>query len=208
MPGVCPHHNHAKSALRVRGPSAATPWCNTRTGHAPRDSNALAKAFRPRCRRPVAVLVRSRLGRRREEERAARWPTSQTRQVRAARRVLCGPSAASPWCDTRAGRAPRVSNVLTKPFESSSVDRSQCWGGRTSVDGVERSAPRVGPHYNHAKSALRGACSAVRRSLLHGAIRARDTRHGVRTRWPRPAPLVGQRNVGSRHEVSASPQAV
>ena len=49
-----------------------------------------------------------------------------------------------------------------------------------------RSALRVGPHHNHAKSALCGACSAVSRPLRHGAIRARDVRHGTRTRWSRP----------------------
>ena len=66
--------------------------------------------------RSFAVLVRSSLGRRYGEEHAsaARWPTSQPRQVRAAWRLLRGPSAASPWCDTRAGRAPQDWNAPTK----------------------------------------------------------------------------------------------
>ena len=36
-------------------------------------------------------------------------------------------------------------------------------------------------HSNHAKSAQRDACSAVRRPLLNGAIRARDARLGIHT---------------------------
>ena len=64
---------------------------------------------------PFVALMRSILGRRHGEKHAsaARWPTWQLRQVRAARRLLRGPSAASP-CDKRAGRAPRDCNALTK----------------------------------------------------------------------------------------------
>ena len=44
------------------------------------------------------------------------------------------------------------------------------------------SAPRDGSQCNHARFALRGACSAVRQALLHDAIRAQDARNGIRTR--------------------------
>ena len=54
------------------------------------------------------------------------------------------------------------------------------------TDGVARSAPRVGPQHNRAKSALRGACSVGGRSILHGAKSARAARHGFRTQCLRP----------------------
>ena len=48
----------------------------------------------------------------------------------------------------------------TRRFESSAAERSRFWRGRDSTAGVGKSAQRVGPHHNHAKSALPGACSA------------------------------------------------
>ena len=45
-------------------------------------------------------------------------------------------------------------------FEFPAAKRWRFWWGRDSAAGVRKSAQRVGPHHNHAKSALRGACSA------------------------------------------------
>ena len=56
-----------------------------------------------------------------------------------------------------------------------------------------RSATRVGPQHNHAKHALRCACTVGGRPLLHGAKRARAARHGIRRRWyglSKPVPLT------------------
>ena len=53
------------------------------------------------------------------------------------------------------------------------------------------SAPRVGSQHNHAKSALRDVCSAVRRPLLHGTLRIRDARHTTRMRSPIPYEYSG-----------------
>ena len=44
-----------------------------------------------------------------------------------------------------------------KPFERRAADLLWCSCGQASADAVGRSAPRVGPKHNHAKSALRGA---------------------------------------------------
>ena len=80
----------------LRGPWSATPHCDTCARCAPQDFDALVKTFEIPWRQPVAVSVRSRLGRRHGDERAARWPAPQPRQVRVARHVLCGPSATTP----------------------------------------------------------------------------------------------------------------
>ena len=74
-PRVVPQQpRRVRAARRVlRGPSAATPWCDTRPRErAPRNLNMLAKNFRPPRRQVVAVLVRLSLGRRRREQRTAR----------------------------------------------------------------------------------------------------------------------------------------
>ena len=64
-----------------------------------------------------------------------------------------GPSGLS-W------RLATVWHAFSSPSESGSR-------GRASVGGVETSAPcNNGPHHNHARSALRGACSAVRWPFL------------------------------------------
>ena len=132
------------------------------------------------------MLVRSRLDRRLGEECAARWPAPHPRQVRAARRVLRESSAAAPWCDTRAVRAPRDSNTLTKNLRAPRrrpvvVLVQLSLNRRRRDDGAHRElADNI-----HAKQTLRETCSAVRRPLLHGAIRARDARHGILKRWER-----------------------
>ena len=176
-----PQPRQVRTARRVlRGLSAASPCCDIRAGRTPWGSNALAKKFQFLRRRPVAVLVRPNLDRRRGQERAARWPTSQSRHVRAARRVLRRRSEESPRGETCAGRATRGLNALAVIF------RGPCCRpvavlvrlsfGRRRGDGARRALS----HNNHAESALRGACSAVRRPLLHGAIRARENaRHGI-----------------------------
>ena len=66
-----------------------------------------------------------------------------------------------------------IKTCLSRPFEAPGVERSRCWCGRASADGEWRTAPRVGPHHNNARSALRSACTAVHWPLLHGAIPAR-----------------------------------
>ena len=73
-----------------------------------------------------------------------------------------------------------------RTFDPPAADLSRCWCSQAPADGVGRSAPRVRPQHNHAKSALRGACFAGRRPLLHGTRFARDACHGIQTRWPGP----------------------
>ena len=170
-PRVGPHHtsqprqDHA--AWRVlRRPSAATPWCDTRAGRTPQDTNALSKTFQSRRRRPVAVLLLLTFGRRRRENLAVRWPTSQP-----AKSALCGACSAvrRPILhgairarDARYG----VRTSWSIPFESLAANPSRCRCNRAPADEVGRSAPRVDPQHNHAKSVLCGACSAVRRPIL------------------------------------------
>ena len=145
------------TARVLRERSANTPRRGKRAGRAPQDSNAVILSLRRPCRRHVAALVQSSPGRRHEQERAPRWATSQPPQVRTARHawsvggrpILHG--AKSAWA-TRHGFRTR----WPQPLEAHS-DLSWCWCGQAPTDGVGRSAPRVGPQHNHAKSALRGA---------------------------------------------------
>ena len=69
------------------------------------DSNTRTTILYSPCRPPVAVLVRSSLGRRRGEERAPRWSTTQPHQVQTSWRVRHRCSADTPRGATRAGRA-------------------------------------------------------------------------------------------------------
>ena len=73
------------------GRSAATLYCDTCAGRGPQDSAALINTFQTIWRCPVAVLVRSRLGRRRGD---------------AARRALaCTTATPGPHCSARAARS-------------------------------------------------------------------------------------------------------
>ena len=98
--------------------SAYAPRDETRPGRAPRESNAVVTTFRNPCRRPVAVLVRSSLGRWRGEERAPRWSTTQPFQVRPVWNVRHGRAADTPRGEPRAGRAPLDSNATNFLFQS------------------------------------------------------------------------------------------
>ena len=166
----------------LRGMSADTPRDESaraaRTGFE-RGDNALPKPVPPTCRGVGAVEPRPTAW---GGARPALAHNTTTPSPRTARRVLHGRSADTPQGEKRAGRAPRDLNAVTKTFQSRAADLSRCWCGRSSADGVGRSAPRVGPQHNHAKSALRGACSVGGRPILHGAKRARAARHGIQTR--------------------------
>jgi len=162
--------------------SVDSPQGEVRVGCAPRGPNAVEKKSRTSCFRPVAVLMRLRLVRRREDKARRELAhnnhaKSTVRDANSARRrpLLNGVIRAR---DARHGNQTR----WLRHFESSAADWSQCWCGRASTDGVGRSSPRVGPHHIHAKPALRGACSSVCRPLLHDAIHARDARLGIHTR--------------------------
>ena len=108
---------------------------------------------------------------------------TQPRQVRNARRV-CSVGGRPILHRAKSARAARhgIRTQWPRPFEACAADLSRYWCGRAPADGVGRSAPRVGPQHNHAKSALRGACSVSGRPILHGAKRARAARHGILTR--------------------------
>ena len=94
------------AARVLRGRSANTPRDEKRAGRAPPDLHATAASVYSPCQRPVTVLVRSILGRRRGEERALRWLTTQSCHKSALRRVRHGRSADTPRGETLAGRAP------------------------------------------------------------------------------------------------------
>ena len=187
-PRVGPQHNHANSALRGACSAGRRPLLHgaIRT----RDARRMIRTHRARAIVPLTSTYR---GVGAVPPRPTAWGgarraltrTTTTCLVRTAWRVLRGPSAATPWCDTRAGRAPRDSNALVKTFRILRRQPVAALCGRASADGVGRSTLLVGLHHNHANSALCGACSAVRRPLRHGAIRARDVCHGTRTRWSR-----------------------
>ena len=129
-------------------------------------------------------------------ESATRWPETLPRQVRAAGCVLRAPSAATRRCDTRAEHALRDSNGLIKTLQPPAAVRSRCWCGRTLTDivGMERAARWLTTHPRQVHAAW--PVFRVRRPLLHGAIRAREARHGIRTPWSmhvKPPAAVGSR---------------
>ena len=112
------------------------------------------------CPRPVAVLVRSSPGRRRAEECAPRWATTRPFQARAAcYAATCSVGGRPTLHGTKSARAERdgIKTWFSRPLETRAADMSRWWCGRASADGVRRSAHRVGPQHNRAKSALRGA---------------------------------------------------
>ena len=137
------------SARVLRGRLADTPRGEKHAGHAPRYSYAATQTVRSPCRRPVAVLLRSSLGRRCGEERALRWATSQPRQVRTAQRA-CSVGYRPMSCGVKCGRAMRhgIQTRRVKPVKDRAADLSPCWCGRASADVVGRSVPRVGPQRN------------------------------------------------------------
>ena len=133
------------------------------------------------CYRPVAVLVRSSPGRRRGEQRAPRLPTTQPRQVR-------NEGGSPTFHVAKSARDSRNENQMRRPrpLKCRAADMSQSLCGRAEAEDVGRSAPCVGPQQNHAKSALRGACSAGGQPTLQEAKSARDARRGIQRQRPRP----------------------
>ena len=161
-PSVDPQHNHAKSALRGKCAPwmvGRYKWCDMRAGCMLLYLHAVATNFRSPCRRPVTVLVRLVIGRRRGQERAPRQPCIGPQHSHA-KSALCGACSVGDRsilhgasCALAARhRIRRSGHVLPKPAPPTchgvgAVDpRPSAWG----------SAPRVGSQHNHAKSALRG----------------------------------------------------
>ena len=109
------------------------------------------------CRRPVAVLVRSSLGRRHGEERAPRWATTQPRQARIVRRAYLS----TPWAVGRysAGQKERGPRTTVSKYGDHIVENES--PTRHGVGAVEpRPTAWVGaPQRNHPKPALRGVCA-------------------------------------------------
>ena len=83
---------------------------------------------------------------------------------------------------TKRTRAARhgTRKLCLRSFEAASVEPARRQWSKASVNGVGRSALRVGREDNRAKSAVR-ACSVVGRLVLHVTKRARAARHGVGT---------------------------
>ena len=168
----------------LSAPSTATSWCDTRAGRAPRHSVALASfVCRQPCCRPVAVLVRLSFERRCENgarrELAHNTTTPSSRCTAFAPRPFDRFSFARYAIGTRATGYEHATNVfrfLRRRPVVVLVQTSLGWR-----HGEERA--RAGPHHNNSKSALRGACPAGGRSILHRAKFAWAARHGVRTRW-------------------------
>jgi len=185
-PCVGPQHNHTKSALRqstrsVGGQPVGTPRgesARTTRHKTHRDGQNLSKPVPLTCRSVGAMGP----GRRRGEECALCWPTTQPCQIRTApRRKLRGRSAETPQGESARTARHGTLGRWSKLFEARAADVSWCSCDRARAGSVGRSAPRVGPQYNHAKSALRqGACSVGGRTTRHGVESARPARHGIR----------------------------
>ena len=169
-----------RSGVR-RGEERAPRWPTTRPGKsALRDARTLwtvgrystgRKARGPRatgfergdhitfcrpCRGPVAVLVRSSPGRRRG--RSAPCVGPQHNHAKSALRGTHVSWAVGRYSTRRKNvRAARHKDCTKWPrsIEARAADLSRCWCGRASPDGAGRSAPLVGPQYNHFKSAER-----------------------------------------------------
>ena len=201
----------ARSVLCER--SADFPRAEERTRRVPRDSNAIFRVSWEVCRRPVAVLVRSSPGRRLGEKRALRWPTTQPRQVHAARRVLRGRSADFPRGEERARRASRDLNAVT------GTCRRPCrrpvavlvW----SRPGQRRgwSASRVDREDNHAKSAsvqvLRGRSADFPRGEKRTRRAPWDSNAvKINSREPfcRPVAVFMRSSPGRQREVERAPR--
>ena len=108
----------------------------------------------------------------------------QHNQAKSALRGACFVGSRPNLHGTKSARGARHGTQArrSQTFEDRVANLPQHWCGRASADGVRRRASRVGPKHNHAKSALRGACSAGGRPIIHGAKSARAARHGIRTR--------------------------
>ena len=111
-----------------------------------------------------------------------RWPTTQLRQVRTTRHVLRGRSADTPRDEKRVGRAPRALGAVITTFRSP-YRGVGAFEPRPTARGI---APRIGPQHNHAKCALRGACSVGGWPVLHGTKSARAVGHDIRARGSKP----------------------
>ena len=90
------HVLHERSANTRRG--------EKRAGCAPRDSNEVATAIRTPCRRPVVVVVPSRLGRRRGEKRA---PHRAHSHAKSSQRGACSVNGRSLLHGAKSARAAR-----------------------------------------------------------------------------------------------------
>ena len=165
------HNNHAKSTLRdacstIRRPPfhgtirARDAWHGIRTRGSRLFESPAADWSQCWCGRAWTDGV----GR-----SAPRVGPDHPRQVHAARRMLRAPSAATPWCDVRVGRAPRDSNTLTKNLRTPSP--TCCGVGAiaprpTALGGARRMLARI-TSTSSPRCAARaprsvGRCSVVR----------------------------------------------
>ena len=108
--------------------------------------------------------------------------TTPKRRVRAARRVLHGRFADFSLGESARNARHGIQKRRRRTLECRATNLSQWWCGRAPAGSVGSSVPRVGLHHDHAKSALRGACSAGGRLTFHEAKSASDARQGNRKR--------------------------
>ena len=144
--------------LLARAPWAVGPCVTERKARGPRATGfergvlELSKPVPSACRCVGAVEPRPT----RWEERPPRWATTQPRQVCTARHVR---SVRGRPIHHRAKseRAARLKMQMRYPAPSKprAADVSLWWCGRAWADGMRRSAPRLGPQHNRAKSAQR-----------------------------------------------------
>ena len=125
------------AARVLRGRSADTVRGGKRAGHAPRYSNAVITIFQKPCRQPAAVLLRSSLGRRREEARATRW--AKHNHAKSALRGAC-----APW-----------------PVNRYSTGRKSAWATRHRNEDPKLVPPTV-PHFYGVRGARAKASIAAR----------------------------------------------
>ena len=211
--------------------SADTKWAEMRgsraTGHGPRESNALIRNLRRRCRRPLTMLMRSSLGQQRGEKHGLRSPTTQPRQVRTAWRA-CSVGSWPLLHGAKSALAARhgIRARWPKPPTAHAIGVSRCWCDRASADSIQRTAPRVGPQHNCAKSmpcGVRTTYVVVRHkmdrtragrapresSVVIETLRSRCRRsRGVGAVKPRPTVRRGARPAFAHDTSTPSPHCV
>ena len=115
------------AAHMLRGRSALTPRDKKRTGRPSRDLNSVTTTSRSSCHQPTAVLMHPSPGRRRGDECAPSWATTQPRRARTTwracfvgdRPILHGAKARGPHATGFQMQRPRTS-------EGYATDLSRC----------------------------------------------------------------------------------
>ena len=162
---------------------AAIPRGEKRASRGPQNANAITATLQTPCRRPVAVLVRSSLGRLRGEDRAPRWATKQPRNARTAQRacsvagrpIIHG--AKSVRADTTRDSNAAMAKIQTRCRRPDAMLVRSSPGRRRGEERAPRWAITQPPR--QMRTAGRG-CSVDGRPMYRVAKSAWAVRHGIK----------------------------